>query len=188
MTAPSAFDRFCREAFDFLRASNAPHLVIGGLAVVAVGEPRTTGDVDVIVFVSREGADALIDAALSAGFELSAEAERKRLAETGTLRFCRAPFHIDLITASLPFEDEALRRSTEQTLFGKRVRFPTPEDLILFKVIAGRDKDLLDAAGILRRHGDKLDRAYVEATLRGLCDLAEDMAAFRRWEDLLRRV
>lgn len=45
----SAFDSFCRECFDFLTAPRVRFLVIGGLAVVAVGEPRVTGDVDVVV-------------------------------------------------------------------------------------------------------------------------------------------
>jgi hypothetical protein len=65
----SAFDAFCRDAFAFLSRHRIDYLVIGGLAVVALGEPRTTGDVDVVVFVSDEGARALLDAALAEGFE-----------------------------------------------------------------------------------------------------------------------
>ncbi|HEY4158173.1 MAG TPA: hypothetical protein VGM29_08750 [Polyangiaceae bacterium] len=65
---------------------------------------------------------------------------------------------------------------------------PTPEDLLLFKVLAGRDKDLLDAAGIARRHRATLDWPYVERVVRELCDQAEDMAAWQRLEQLRSQV
>lgn len=87
---------------------------------------------------------------------------------------------IDLITASLPFEDAAYERASVHPLFGVRLPFPSPEDLILLKVLAGRDKDMLDAAGVVRRHGDRLDVAYLERTLLPICELAEDMAPWSR--------
>ena len=88
---------------------------------------------------------------------------------TVTLRFRRQPFQIDLITASLPFEEIAFRRAHYHELFGMRLPFSSPEDLILFKVLAGRDKDLLDAIGVARRHHGRLDRNYLEQTLQQLC-------------------
>ena len=50
--AGSAFDEFCRAAFDFLDRSGVRYLVIGGLAVVVVGEPRTMADADVIAYLT----------------------------------------------------------------------------------------------------------------------------------------
>lgn len=54
-----------------------------------------------------------------------------------------------------------------------------------FKVLSGRDKDMLDAAGVVRRHGDRLDVAYLEWTLRPICELAEDMAPWNRLHRVL---
>lgn len=102
---PQTFDAFCREAVDFLTHAKAPYLIIGGLAVGAVGEPRMTGDVDVIGYLSMEQASALIDAAVVGGFEVASD-ERERLDATGTLRFRKGRFQLDIILASLPFEDE----------------------------------------------------------------------------------
>jgi hypothetical protein len=45
--------------------------VIGGLAVGAIGEARTTGDVDVVAFASPLDAEALFAKAVAAG-DLSA--------------------------------------------------------------------------------------------------------------------
>jgi hypothetical protein len=181
------FDDFCRFAFTFLETRGTRYLVIGGLAVVAVGEPRTTADADALVFLSPAEAEALIRQAVEAGFELRADIERERLATTGTMRFRRGRFQIDLITASLPFEEAALARATRYTLFGMPLPFPSPEDLILLKVLAGRDKDMLDAAGVARRHAARLDVDYLHTTLRPICELAEDMGPWNRLERVLAR-
>lgn len=183
----SEFDRFCRAAFELLDQTGTRYLVVGGLAVIAVGEPRTTGDVDVIAFLSAAEARRFIGAAAQAGFEVDSVLERRRLDETGTVRVRRAPFQLDVIVASLPFEETAYARSTPQRLFGRMVRFPSAEDLILFKVLAGRDKDILDAVGIARRHAARLDHRYLEHTLRPICDLAEDLSAWRRLHAVLKK-
>jgi uncharacterized nucleotidyltransferase DUF6036 len=184
--ARSEFDSFCQKAFGFLDRCQVRYLVIGGLAVVVVGEPRTTADADVIGYLSSQEAEALIGKAKKAGFQVDVETEKERLRMTGALRFRRRPFQLDVILASLPFEDAALSRSQPRRLFGRNLRFPTPEDLIVFKVLAGRQKDLLDAEGIARRHRGKLDRKYLEDSLRPICELAEDMTAWKRLEDVLR--
>jgi hypothetical protein len=177
---PNQFDDFCRRSFDFLQEANVRYLVIGGLAVVGIGEPRTTADADVIAFLSDEQAKDLIMQAQSAGFELNPETELERLKTTGTLRFKLGPFQLDIILASLPFEEEAHARATRCKLFGRTVALPSPEDLILFKVLAGRDKDLVDAVGVAKRHHGKLDWTCVEAVIQGLCDQAEDMGPWHR--------
>ena len=185
--SPSEFDEFCRFAFRFLDDRGVRYLVVGGLAVVVVGEPRTTADADAVVYVSVDEAESLIRQAAQAGFEVHEDVERERLGRTGTMRFRRGRFQIDLITASLPFEEIACERGVFHELFGIRLRFPTPEDLILFKILAGRDKDMLDATGIVRRHGERLDVAYLERTLRPICDLAEDVNPWTRLQTVLRR-
>jgi len=181
----SAFDEFCRAAFNFLESQGTRYLVVGGLAVVVVGEPRTTADADAIVFVSPSEADALIRRAAEAGFDVRQDVERERLATTGTMRFRKGRFQIDLITASLPFEEVAYQRASVHELFGIRLSFPSPEDLILLKVLAGRDKDMLDAAGVARRHAGRLDIPYLEETLRPICEIAEDTAPWVRLQRVL---
>lgn len=185
--APSEFDAFCRFAFRFLQDQQTRFLVVGGLAVVVVGEPRTTADADAVIFVTAAEAEALIGQAATAGFDVRDDLERSRLRETGTIRLRQGRFQLDLITATLPFEESAYARAAWHEFFGVRLPFPSPEDLILFKVLAGRDKDLLDAAGIVRRHGDRLDVAYLEQTLRPICELAEDMEPWNRLQRVLDR-
>ncbi len=178
------FDAFCRRAFDYLKEEDVRHLVIGGLAVAALGEPRMTADVDVIAFLSESQADGLIQRANLSGFDIDPKLESERLRATGTLRFRQPPFQLDIILASLPFEEAAYSRALHGTLFGRRITFPSAEDMILFKVLAGRNKDLADANSIIKRHESKLDWSYIDSVLRGLCDQAEDMTAWRKLETL----
>jgi hypothetical protein len=189
MSRPSTnpFDAFCQQAFDFLKDCEVRHLVIGGLAVGVIGEARTTGDVDVIGFMSPERAEALIAKAAEAGFDVQPEIEAERVRETGTLRFRRGLFQLDIILASLQFEETAYARALQKRIFGRMVALPTPEDLILFKVLSGRDKDILDAIGVARRHFAKLDRKYLRDTMQGICDLAEDMGPWQRLEGVLKK-
>jgi hypothetical protein len=181
------FDRFCRASFDLLDASGLPHLVIGGLAVIALGEPRTTADVDVLVYASDAEAEALVAQAIAAGFDARLEIERERLHATGTLRLRHGPFQLDAITASMPFEEDVRRRAIKKRMFGRQVLLPTPEDLVILKVLAGRDKDLLDAVGVARRHRSRLDRAYVERVIQDVCEAAEDVSHWERLQQVLRK-
>lgn len=179
------FDDFCRACLDLLKARRTSYLIIGGVAVTAVGEPRFTADLDAIVFVDLEGLERLIEYALAHGFEANLDDELEAARAGGSVRLTRGRFHLDLIVRSLFIEDQALERSSTIRVFRRSVRFPSPEDLLVLKLVAGRPRDLLDAEGILRRHEETLDRAYVEQTLRAVCDLAEDHAILERWRALL---
>ncbi|MBM4057464.1 MAG: hypothetical protein FJ275_04395 [Planctomycetes bacterium] len=93
--SPSGFDAFCRHAFEFLEYRGVRYLVIGGLAVVVVGEPRITADADAVVFTSPAEAESLIREAAAAGFDLREDVERERLSRTGTIRFRRGALGMD---------------------------------------------------------------------------------------------
>ena len=59
-------------------------------------------------------------------------------------------------------------------LAGKNAYFPSPEDLIILKVVVGREKDMLDAKSILIRHKNKLDRKYMEKWAQSISNEAQD--------------
>jgi hypothetical protein len=179
------FDDFCRACIDLFKAKHTRYLIIGGVAVAAVGTPRFTGDLDAIVFVDRTGLADLITYALHHGFRGDLD-EELRAADSGTsVRLSRGKFHLDLVLRSLPMEDRALARARTVKVFRRGVVLPRPEDLIVLKLVAGRPLDLADAEGIVKRHAARLDRKYVERSLAELCELAEDHAYLERWRAVL---
>lgn len=179
-----SFDDFCRACIDLLKAKRTKYVIVGGVAVTAVGEPRFTGDLDAIVFTDLDELRHLLELAVGRGFKAVIEDEIETASAGGSVRLTRGKFHFDLIVRSLFIEDQALERSRNIKVFRRTVRFPSPEDLLVLKVVAGRTRDLLDAEGIWRRHGPALDRAYVRRTLQKLCDLAEDHVYLERWRRL----
>ncbi len=62
-----------------------------------------------------------------------------------------------------------LHRSFDEA--GIPIRFCTPEDLILHKIISERPKDLEDIRGVLAAQRGKLDLLYLEPRIRELADL-----------------
>lgn len=180
-----SFDDFCRACLDLLKARRTKYLIVGGVAVTAIGEPRFTADLDAIVFVDPIHLERLISYATNHGFTGDLEDELAVARAGGSVRLTRGRFHFDLIIRSLFIEDQALARSRTIKVFRRSVRFPSPEDLLVLKLVAGRPRDLLDLEGIVRRHGRKLDRDYIERTLQTLCDLAEDPVYLARWRVLL---
>jgi hypothetical protein len=63
---------------------------------------------------------------------------------------------------------------------GQQVSFVTAEDLILFKLIASRPRDLIDVEEILFTQGD-LDEAYMRRWARelGVAEKLEEVLAAR---------
>ncbi len=181
-----SFDDFCRASLDLLKARRTKYVIVGGVAVTAIGEPRFTADLDAIVFVDARALEGLIRHALNHGFRADLGDELEAVQGGGSVRLTRGRFHLDLIVRSLFIEDQALARSHTVKVFRRLVRFPSPEDLLLLKLVAGRPRDLLDLDGIMRRHGATIDRPYIARTLQALCDLAEDHVFLERWRTLER--
>jgi predicted nucleotidyltransferase len=177
----ASFDDFCRACLDLLKARRTKYIVVGGVAVTALGEPRFTADLDVIVFLDDKGIRRLLTDAVDRGFDVHEATELAALAEGRALRMKRGQFHFDVIVRSLFIEDQALAHASTIKVFRRAVRFPSAEDLLVLKLVAGRPRDLLDAEGIVRRHARTLDRPYVERTLARVCELAADTQFLDRW-------
>jgi hypothetical protein len=153
-----------------LTSVGAEYMLIGGLAVGVWAEPRATKDCDVSVRVlasPSELRDALERAGLDvlhgdlARAQAKGEAVRlRRRAETDE------PIVIDLLFAVTPFEIEALRRRQSLRVLGIEMPVATPEDLFVFKLIAGRPQDLADAHRLFVLHGSGFDLERVRRWCR----------------------
>jgi len=148
----AAFGSLLRELADALDAEGIQWMLIGGLAVGAWTTPRGTKDVDLALAVPD--ADKLATALERARLEVD-PSQLAGLEEGGVLRVQRSvpgqpSLIVDLLCAGTDFEREALtlRRSSE--LFGVPTWIGSPDDLLLFKLIAGRPRDMADADRLIR--------------------------------------
>lgn len=70
-----------------LLASRAPWALIGGLAVSARAEPRTTRDLDVVVSVSADPeAEGIVSFFLSRGYRFESQLEQEATGRLATMR------------------------------------------------------------------------------------------------------
>ncbi len=175
-----------KKVVTFLNRGKYKYLIIGGIAAGTLGEPRVTGDVDVDIELAEENIIDFLDKAKEEGFKVHKEKCVKTTKQTGTFQINYGDFHIDFIIASTDFENQAFERRKIIRLYGIKAFFPTPEDLILLKIIPGRDKDLLDAKSIVLRHKGKLDTRYLKTWATKLCDEAQDMRIWKALKDLLK--
>jgi len=100
------------------------------------------------------------------------EGEAIRLRRRGRLD---EPIVVDLLFATTPFEIEALGRRESLRVLGVEVPVAMPEDLLVFKLIAGRPQDLADAERLFALHGSTFDLARVRRWCRdfGVADRLE---------------
>ncbi|CDM65496.1 nucleotidyltransferase [Pyrinomonas methylaliphatogenes] len=72
---------------------------------------------------------------------------------------------VDLIFSFSPYKQQAIERAVRAQVGNTIVRFASAEDLIIHKIIAGRERDLEDVERILRKRGD-VDFSYIENWLQ----------------------
>ena len=174
-----------KKVVTFLNSGRYKYLVIGGIAAGTLGEPRTTADVDIDITMNKENIHGFLDKAKKAGFKLIKKKCLASAEQIGVFQIHLEEFHIDFIIASTDLETTAFERAKTIKLYGIKAFFPTPEDLILMKIIPGREKDLLDAKGIVIRHRGKLDTKYLKNWAMKLSDEAQDMKIWKVLNDLL---
>jgi hypothetical protein len=85
------------------------------------------------------------------------------------------------LAALPPAYVEAVERSTVYQAGSLSIRLPTPEDLIIFKAVAHRPKDLLDIREIIESHPD-LDRERIRHWVR---EFAQALDMPELWDDIV---
>lgn len=172
-----------------LDSLGAPWMIIGGLAVIAKGVRRTTTDIDAAVRGDAVDIDQLAETLAVHGIEPRASDARAfarknlvylaRHAETGV--------DLDISLAWSGFEHEALDARSRSRFGAAEVPMARAEDLVVFKVVAGRAKDLSDAAALLSIATD-IDIERVRRRTGELAALAELPEIAVELERLLERV
>lgn len=174
-----------RKTIRFLEKYKVEYLIIGGVAAAVIGEPRTTGDLDISLSIKKSKIKDFLKSVAKEGFRFEINEVNKRLKETGTFQIRFGDTHIDFIIVSTKFEQSALKRKQRLPFLNLKANFPTPEDLILLKIVPARPLDIKDADNVAIRHKGKLDENYLISWAQKLSDEAEDMRIFQEVKRLL---
>jgi predicted nucleotidyltransferase len=134
-------------------------MVIGGIAVIAHGVPRTTRDVDATIDGSRLGLEEILEAFALHEIVPRIDDALQFARETQVLLLRHAPsgMDVDVSIAWLPFELEAIAAAQAVVLGDLRVPMARPEDLLIYKAIAWRPQDQQDVERLLALYGRNVD-------------------------------
>ena len=174
---------------DGLQALGVPWMIIGGVAVIAHGVPRYTADVDATVSASDEPLERIFDVFARQHVVARIDGALAFARERQVLLLRHEPSGVDLDVslAWLPFEIEALRRSETRDYGGVPIRIPRPDDLVIYKLVAARPRDLEDVERLLLLHGPSLDLQHITVTVREFADALEDPGRIDALERLMKK-
>lgn len=138
-------------------------MLVGGFAVNYYGAPRATGDIDISLLVDSANIVSLLKAFKKQKFILHEKEILSLIKISNHFLVYDADniYRVDCWIPKTNFELKALRRRKKVRLLGKSVYLPAVEDLILFKLLAGREKDLEDLKWLFKRQRAKLDKKYL---------------------------
>jgi hypothetical protein len=164
-------------------------MLIGGMAVIARGVRRVTEDVDVTIWGDGVETASLLSHLGRHGFtgRIDGAAEFAREHQVLLLRHEATGTPVDLSLSWLPFEREALQRAERLDLQGAELPVATPEDLVIYKVVAWRDVDRADVERLLVRHGGSIDLARVEALVAEFARVLEEPGRVEEFAQLVAR-
>jgi len=172
---------------DALEESGTPFVFIGGVAVIALGFPRSTVDVDAAVLASATTPEDLLAVFerhdIIARISDAVEFARRR----GVLLAVHqeSGINLDVSLARLPFEEEAIRSGREILYEGVSIRVPRAEDLIIYKLVASRPRDVEDAEKLILLYASEIDTGRVRRILAEFCRVLEDESRLETLERLL---
>jgi Nucleotidyl transferase of unknown function (DUF2204) len=151
-------------------------MIIGGVAVIAAGVPRQTIDIDATVLGRDIDLSTVLSTLASHGIQprITDAVQFARENQVLLLRHQQTGVTIEVTFAWLPFEEEALARAREVDLGGYRVRVATPEDLIIYKAAAWRDRDRSDIERLLVLHLPEIDLDRVRKLISEISAALDD--------------
>jgi hypothetical protein len=135
------------------------YAVIGGLALAQWGVARATRDVDFKLAVPDTDYSA-VRRAIEAAFPTPG---RPGLPPSPLIVSVRVEgVIVDFLLALPGYDSQIVERAVPREVGGREVYFATAEDLVVQKLIAGRERDWLDIESLLESQHGRLDLVFVE--------------------------
>ncbi|HKY41104.1 MAG TPA: nucleotidyltransferase [Polyangiaceae bacterium] len=156
-------------------SSAGRYMLIGGVAVIARGVRRLTDDVDATVWAEGLEIRGLLRKLATHRIVPRIDDAQAFARRSQVLLLQHEPsgVDIDLSLAWLPFESEALDRADLVSIGRRRVAVATAEDLIIYKAIAARERDLSDIQRLFEIYGRDIDLERARRVVSQLADVLE---------------
>jgi hypothetical protein len=156
---------------------------MGGIALAAWNYIRATRDIDLLVGVDKEAVDPILSALAQHGCRPKRSPPVLSIGQHSIVQMLYTPpgefydVQFDLFLAESELQKSAISRRVQRDLPGlsRPIAVLNCDDLILFKLVAGRVIDRADAAMLLRENREAIDFEYLLSWIARL-GLAKEFA------------
>ncbi len=181
------FEDVLKDLLAWLQTSSEGFLIIGGIAVSLLTRPRTTQDIDVLSLLDESQWRQFLEKGRQFGFDVRMKDALEFAKENRVLllRHIKSGVNIDISFGWLPFEEESVQRKVFHKIGSLRIPLPTPEDLIVMKMVAHRPQDMIDVKSILQAY-PKLDRKRTHKWVKEFSDALESPEILSDFKKLMK--
>jgi hypothetical protein len=161
-------------------------MLTGSFASSYHGSPRATQDIDLVIAPTLDQVRALVKLLPESEYYVDEEAAltaQRTQGQFNVIDFATG-WKVDLIVRKLrTFSRQEFDRRAVVEFQGMKIAIASAEDVLIAKLewakLGESQRQIDDAAGILRIRNDQLDLSYIRRWVRDL-DLEEEWAAARR--------
>jgi hypothetical protein len=169
---------------EFLNEEKVVYVVVGGLAVLFYGIPRTTMDIDLIIKMDIDGTKRFAQFLTENDFFADEEDIKTAFGEKShaTIEDKTSMIRLDIKGIHSENDMITLKRRRKVSLADFVFFVASPEDTIANKLLFGSEQDMKDVEGIYARQFDNLEMAYLEGRCERLEVYEEFLTMKRRVE------
>jgi hypothetical protein len=182
MSVPEVFERITRS----LDQAGIAYMLSGSFASAHYGIPRSTQDIDLVIEASTAQLRAFIEGLPASEYyaDMGSALEAHERQSMFNVIDLATGWKVDLIIRkSRPFSQEEFRRRQRVSLHDVPLFVASAEDVVISKLewakLAQSQRQIEDAAAILRMRWDGLDHSYLEKWIAEL-DLTKEWKEARR--------
>ena len=172
-----------RQLADALERAGMTYAVGGAIAYGYWGVPRATIDVDLTVFVEMEQLDGLFSLLESTGCIIQRQAAVASAEQRGQFSCTFEDIRVDVFLPAIPFYGQVRKRLVTVPLMGRPATVLSAEDLVVFKLLFFRGKDIEDVKRIIATQQSNFDDGYVRHWLTDM--LGDDDERVGRLAELM---
>lgn len=156
-----SFENFVKKALKALNESKVKYVIIGGVAAIYYGRPRSTMDLDLVVQLKENEMKRVVESLLKNGFEAKIEEIQGALREKthATVFLKNSPYRLDLKGVYSSLDEASIKKRRRARLFGVPAWIERAEDVVVAKIAYGSETDLEDAKAVLLNQ--ELDMEYL---------------------------
>lgn len=139
-------------------------MIIGGIAVIKFGRPRTTQDIDIIIQIDDKDIDPFVKILTSEGYKINPSEIRQAFMEKShlTIFIPNEILRIDLKGIYSQLDFKSFNNKKKTTIFEIETWIESPEDLVIAKLVYNSYQDIEDATSVIIRQSNKLNMNYLK--------------------------